>query len=139
MGTMDIAGSGAIRDNLQIGEECQITSPIYLDLNAKISVGNRVAIGHHVSLITTTHDTSNPLRRCGKLEFHPIRIGDGCWIGAGATILAGVTVSSGSVVAAGALVTRDVPPNVIVGGVPAKVIRNFSLDRLLEANPKPCE
>lgn len=139
MGTMDIAGNSAIRENLQIGNECVVTTPIYLDLNAKITVGNCVAIGHHVSLITSNHDTSNPLRRCGKLEFSSIRIEDGCWIGAGATILAGVTVSNGSVVAAGALVTRDVPPNVIVGGVPAKVIRNFSKDSQLATNPKLCE
>lgn len=53
----------------------------------------------------------------------PTRIGSGCWIGAGATILGGVTLGDGSVVGAGAVVTTDVPPNTIVAGVPARMIK----------------
>ena len=126
MGTMEPAGGGALQKRLHIGEDCQITSPLYLDLNADIFVGDRVAIGHHTHLITTDHETDNPDRRCGETRCSPIRLEDGCWIGARATILAGVTVSRGSVVAAGALVTSDVPPNVIVGGVPAKILKRLS-------------
>ncbi|MBM6967400.1 DapH/DapD/GlmU-related protein, partial [Pseudoramibacter alactolyticus] len=55
----------------------------------------------------------------------PIRVGQGVWIGAGATVTAGVTIGEHAVVAAGAVVTRDVPANTVVGGVPAKFIKNI--------------
>jgi acetyltransferase-like isoleucine patch superfamily enzyme len=55
----------------------------------------------------------------------PIKIGEGVWIGARATILPGVTIGAGSVVAAGSLVTKDMPANVLIAGVPAKVIREL--------------
>ena len=54
----------------------------------------------------------------------PIMIGDHVWIGFGATILGGVTIGDGAIVAAGAVVTKDVPPKALVGGVPAKVLRS---------------
>lgn len=55
----------------------------------------------------------------------PIVIGDGCWIGVNATIIGGVTIGNGTVVVAGAVVTKDVAPNTIVGGVPAKVMKKL--------------
>ena len=55
----------------------------------------------------------------------PIKIGNDVWIGAHATILAGVTIGNGAVIAAGAVVTKDVPANMVVGGVPAKIIKNI--------------
>lgn len=60
------------------------------------------------------------------LVVSPIVIESNVWIGAGATILPGVTIGENSVVAAGAVVTKDVPPNTIVGGVPAKFIKNVN-------------
>jgi len=63
--------------------------------------------------------------RAANLETAPIVLQDGAWIGAGATILPGVTVGSGSIVAAGAVVTKDVLPNTLVGGVPARHIRDL--------------
>ena len=55
----------------------------------------------------------------------PVKIGNDVWIGAHATILAGVTIGNGAVIAAGAVVTKDVPANTVVGGVPAKIIKNI--------------
>ena len=55
----------------------------------------------------------------------PVKIGNNVWIGAHATILAGVTIGDNAVVAAGAVVTKDVPVNVVVGGVPAKIIKTI--------------
>ena len=55
----------------------------------------------------------------------PIRIGRHVWIGANATVLPGVTIGDGAIIAAGAVVTRDVPENAIVGGVPARIMRQF--------------
>lgn len=58
-------------------------------------------------------------------HYAPIKLGKSVWVGSNATILAGVTIGDWAVVAAGAVVTRDVPPLTIVGGVPAKVIRKI--------------
>jgi maltose O-acetyltransferase len=126
LGSMELAGQGRHWERLQIGADCQITAPLYLDLNGDITIGDRVAVGHHVVLITTDHDYSDPAMRCGVAKIAAIRIDDGAWIGARATILPGVTIGEGSVIAAGALVAADVPPHTVVGGVPAKPLRSLS-------------
>lgn len=64
-------------------------------------------------------------RRAGAGWAKPIHIEDGCWIGARVTVLGGVRIGRGSVVAAGAVVTRDVPENCLVGGVPARLLRQL--------------
>ncbi len=61
------------------------------------------------------------------MSYAPIHIGKNVWIGANATVLAGVTIGDGAVVAAGAVVTKDVEPNMVVGGVPAKVIKKIEV------------
>ena len=60
----------------------------------------------------------------GDMTFKPIRIEDKVWLGANVTILQGVTIGEGAIVAAGAVVTKDVAPRTVVGGVPAKFIKN---------------
>lgn len=124
-GSIELSGSGAIFKKLKIGKKCLITAPLYADLNDTITIGHNVAIGHHVVLITSSHDMRNEFRRCGCIVSAPIVLENGCWIGARATILPGVTVGRGAVVAAGAVVTQSVPPNTLVGGVPAKPIRSL--------------
>ena len=82
-------------------------------------------MGPRVNLLAENHrfaDLGRPIKLQG-VERSFITIEDDCWIGAGSTILAGVTVAHDSVVAAGSVVTKDVPPLSIVGGVPAEVIR----------------
>lgn len=88
-----------------------------------IYIGDDVLIGHHAMFATLNHD-ENPERR-GDLHPSPIHIGNRVWIGANATILPGVTIGDGAIVAAGAVVTRDVPPMTIAGGVPAKRIKEI--------------
>jgi maltose O-acetyltransferase len=126
LGTMDLSGAGRIWQRLRIGADCQITTPLYADLNANITIGNNVAVAHHAVLVTTNHRMGSAQRRSGPWNCAPIAIGDGCWIGACVTILPGVTIGRGSVIAAGAVVTEDVPPNTLAGGVPARVIRALS-------------
>jgi maltose O-acetyltransferase len=125
LGSMELSGQGNIWKKLRIGKNCQITAPLYLDLNADITVGDHVALAHHVKLVTTTHDATWQTKRCGESRIDPIVIEDGCWIGAGAIILPGVTVGRGSVVGAGAVVTADVPTNTLVAGVPARPIKEL--------------
>ena len=88
-----------------------------------ITIEDDVLIGPKVNLITENHPLGPVNRRA--LIAKPIVIKRNAWIGAAATILPGVTVGENSVVAAGAVVTTDVPANTIVGGVPAKFIKNI--------------
>lgn len=91
-----------------------------LDARGGITVGHDTNISSHAKLITGSHDIDDP---DFTADFRPIIIGHHCWIGTGATILQGVTIGDGSVVAAGAVVTKDVEPYTVVGGIPAKKIR----------------
>ena len=86
-------------------------------------VGDDVMIGPNVQLISSGHPLDPETRR-RQITTAPIRVGRGVWIAAGATVLQGVTVGDDAVVAAGAVVTKDVPPRMLVAGVPAKVIRS---------------
>lgn len=117
------SGSGKIRQRLSIGPNCWINVGCRFDLSDAITIGARVAIGHDVLLLTSTHRLGNSLSRAGDLTCAPIVIESGTWIGARAVILPGVTIQTGAVIAAGAVVTRDVAPNVMVGGVPARELR----------------
>jgi acetyltransferase-like isoleucine patch superfamily enzyme len=87
-----------------------------------ITIEDDVLIGPKVSLVTENHPL-DPEQRKGLIG-KPIRIRKNAWIGANATILPGVTVGENAVVAAGAVVSKDVPDNTIVGGIPAKFIKN---------------
>ena len=80
-------------------------------------------IGHGVVLATLNHDLDPEKRQ--QLHPAPIHIGKRVWIGANATVTQGVTIGDNSVVAAGAVVNSDVPPDTIVGGVPARIIRHL--------------
>jgi len=92
-----------------------------------VDIADQVMIGPNVNIITTGHPLQ-PSRRRAYIEAKPIAIEKNVWIATGATIIGGVTVGENSVVAAGAVVTKDVPPNSFVGGVPAKIIRSLEED-----------
>ncbi len=108
--------------NIFLGEGVFINSGCKFQDQGGIYLGDRCLIGHNVVLATLNHDM-DPSRR-GDLHPAPIRIGHDVWIGSNATVLPGVTIGDGAMVAAGAVVTKDVPPTTIVGGVPAKPIRD---------------
>lgn len=93
-----------------------------------ITIGNGVLIGHNVVLATLNHDPA-PARRAW-LHPAPIVIGDRVWIGSNATVLPGVTIGDGAIVAAGAVVTKDVAPNTVVAGVPARLLRPLTEEEL---------
>ena len=111
--------------NIHWGNHCFANyGLIALDV-AEIRIGNNVMFGSNVQLMTPIHPLDPELRREGWEAGAPINIGDNVWVGSGAIILPGVTVGANSVVGAGAVVSRDVPPNVVVAGNPARVVRNL--------------
>lgn len=128
LGPLVVTGPGRWRELFEIGDFSFITGPLRVDLAERIRIGHHVNIGHAVTLLTMDHEVGDHRQRCGPTEIGPIEIQNGVWIGANATVLPGVVVGESSVVAAGALVTRDVPPNTVVGGVPARVIRELPLE-----------
>lgn len=94
----------------------------FLDLGG-ITIEDDVLIGPQVNIITENHPVDPKLRK--SLDLKSVTIKRNAWIGANATILPGVTIGENSIVAAGAVVTKDVPDNTIVGGVPAKLIKKI--------------
>jgi len=108
---------------IQIGKNVFINHACsFLDMGG-ITIEDGALIGPRVNLITENHSL-DPDQRSALLT-NPIRIKQKAWIGAGATILPGVTIGQNAVVAAGAVVSKDVPDNTVVGGVPAKFIKSI--------------
>ena len=107
--------------NITIGKNVFINSGCHFQDQGGIEIGDGCLIGHNVVLATINHDLYPENNRIN--HYAPIKLGKSVWVGSNSTILPGVTVGDWAVIAAGAVVTRDVPPMTIVGGVPAKVIR----------------
>ena len=125
-GRLTITGPGPVHRRLHIGADCIINAPLFLDLSAEIRIGDRVSIGHHSVFVTAHHAIGSPDFRAGVNTGRPIRVEDGSWIAARSTILPGVTIGQSSIVASGAVVVKDVPGNVLVGGVPARLIKKLT-------------
>ena len=107
-------------NHLVIGDFSHVNRGCILDCRGGIRIGNNVSISHNVCIMTGSHDP-NTINFEGC--YLPIEIGDYAWLGIGCTILQGVRIGKGAVVCAGAVVTKDVEPFTIVGGVPARPIR----------------
>lgn len=113
-------------EHIYIGDDVSISGRAYLQASSKgyITIGDRCAIAAYSKIITPTHDPmALPVSSVGINK--SVTIGDDVWIGTAALILPGVTVGSGAIVAAGAVVTKDVPENTMVAGVPARIIKNL--------------
>jgi maltose O-acetyltransferase len=95
---------------------------ISLDV-ATVRIGDDVQIGPNVQLLTALHPVAAGPRRDKWEAARPIEIGDNVWLGGGVIVLPGVTIGANTVVGAGAVVTRDLPPDVVAVGNPARVIR----------------
>jgi maltose O-acetyltransferase len=120
-----IRGRDNLYKQLKIGNGCIINVGCLLDLGASITIGDRAGIGHEVMILTTTHAVGSALCRYGTPHQLPVTISPGAWIGARCTILPGVTIGAGAVVAAGSVVNKDVAPNTLVAGVPARVVKQL--------------
>ncbi|MCH5267398.1 MAG: sugar O-acetyltransferase [Lachnospiraceae bacterium] len=111
--------------NIHIGENVFINAGCSFQDQGGITIGDGCLIGHNTVIATLNHE-EQPKRR-GDLLPAPVVIGDRVWIGSNATILPGVTIGDGAIVAAGAVVTKNVPENTVVGGVPARVIKQIDV------------
>lgn len=144
-------GSGrlTIGDGVSIGSHSRVfVSMNYRDLGEYISIGANVGVGDYsciagsggldigdgtitgpyFSVHPENHnfsDVNNEIRGQGTYR-KKVVIGKGCWVGAKVTVLAGVTIGDGCVIGAGSVVTKDLPPNCIAVGVPARVVKNRS-------------
>ena len=112
--------------NIHIGHNVFINAGCKFQDQGGIFIDDDVLIGHGVVLATLDHDI-NPYKR-QQLHPAPIKIGKRVWIGSNATVTKGVTIGDNSIVAAGAVVNKDVPSNVIVGGVPARIISDINIE-----------
>ena len=112
--------------NITIGKNVFINSDCKFQDQGGITIDDGALIGHGVVLATLNHDMDPAKRQ--QLHPAPIHIGKCVWIGANATVTGGVTIGDNSIVAAGAVVTKDVPANVVAGGVPAKFIKKIESD-----------
>lgn len=109
--------------NIKLGKNVFINSGCRFQDQGGITIGDGSLIGHNVVLATINHDY-DPKNR-GTMHLQPIVLEINSWIGSNATILPGITIGENSIVAAGSVVTKDVPPNTIVAGNPAKFMSNL--------------
>lgn len=106
-----------------MGEDVFINACCHFQDHGCIEIGDGSQIGHNVVFATLNHGLSPKDRKYTYPK--PIIVGKNVWIGSNSTILQGVRIGDNAVIAAGAVVTKDIPANVVAGGVPAKVIKDI--------------
>lgn len=115
-------------DRISIGQRVSLVNTVLNTASGFINIEDDVIFGHNCMLLTGRHDFKNGKRKklLGEVdtpfEGYDINIKKGCWLASGSIVIGGVTIGSNSIVAAGAVVTKNIPDNSIVAGVPAKII-----------------
>lgn len=115
--TFDYGRNTTIKENTFVNINC------YFMDGAKIKIGKNCFIGPYCGFYTANHPLDPDKRNKGLEQALPITIKDNCWLGANVSVMPGITIGENCVIAAGAVVTKDVPDNCLVAGVPAKVIK----------------
>ncbi|MET4224237.1 sugar O-acetyltransferase [Oerskovia enterophila] len=116
--------------NLTLGKDVFLNSGCRFQDTGGITIGDGTLVGHGCTLTTLNHAV-DPARRADMVP-SPIRIGRKVWLGAAVTVVPGVTIGDGAIVGAGAVVTKDVPADTIVAGVPARILRTTGFDASLD-------
>jgi len=113
-------------DELSIGENTSINYNVLFDTTSAVKIGKYCQIAYNVTFSTSSHTIKSDFKTRRQDIFNlPIIVEDFVWIGCNSVILGGLTIGKGSVIAAGSIVTKNVPPNVVVAGIPAKVIKQI--------------
>ncbi len=123
---VQMAGARSSGRKVSIGNGTVINQGCLLYTTGGLVIGEHVSISAGTWLVTGSHDINDPLF---PAFYKPIIIGDNVWIGMRATVLPGVTIGEGAIIMAGAMVTRDVPPYAIAGGVPARVVKQREVQK----------
>ena len=121
-----------MRDALKIGNNCQVNENVYIQ---SAIIGNYVLIAQNVSILAVTHNFDSidiPIIKQGSTKADPVIIEDDVWIGRNVIVMPGIIIEKGAIVGAGAVVTKNVPPYAIVGGIPAKIIRYRNNKKVIE-------
>lgn len=111
--------------NIKLGKNIFININNYFMDGATIEIGDNVFIGPSCGFYTANHPLDYQRRNQGLEKALPIKVGDNCWFGANVSVMPGVTIGSGCVIAAGAVVTKDMPDNSLIAGIPAKVVKEL--------------
>jgi maltose O-acetyltransferase len=115
-GLPTLLGSGDVTSRLRIGQYCGFNKGSLFDLEAPVTLGDHVAVGHDVMFLTRTHSVGPAVQRAGDVVCAPITIGDGVWLGARSVVMPGVTIGAGSVIGAGIVVSQDIAENTLFVG-----------------------
>lgn len=118
-GMPKLTGHGEITSRLRIGTHCGFNDGCEFDLEAPVTIGNHVSVGHEVRFLTS-------VRGIGVGKPAPITVGDGAWLGARCTLLGGVTIGAGAIIGAGLTVTSDVSANTLVTGEKSILLPKWS-------------
>ena len=110
-------------DRLTVGDNVYFAKGSWLNATGGLEIEDEVMLGPYVVVATSKHSFKNGSVRFGGYRCMPVRIGRGSWLGAHVVVSGGVNIGRGNLIGANAVVTKDTPDNVLVGGVPAKVIR----------------
>lgn len=124
-GNVNIEPHASFTPDLRIGDNSGVG--LRCELNGPVSIGNDVLMGPETIVYTQNHKSSDPnlpIRLQGYEPAEEVAIEDDVWIGRRVMIMPGVRIGKGSVIAAGAVVTKDVPPYSVVGGIPAKILKS---------------
>ena len=111
--------------NLIVGDDVDIAKDVLITTAGGVEIGARTLIGYRTQILSANHNVPPASERIfgAGHDLKKITISSDVWIGANCIITAGVTIGEGTVIAAGAVVTKDIPPFVYAGGVPARVIK----------------